>query len=77
MRLIDPQPMETLPEEGEVFVELQYRVTGERFIFGEDDEGYGKPMEAKYAKEEHWADWVKPIAWSYTATTNPNEKEPT
>ena len=66
MRLIDPQPMETLPEEGEVFVEFKYVGNATTWIDWYDvDHLRCKTANPQYNR--------RLLAWSYTATT----KEPT
>ena len=65
MRLIDPQPMETLPDEGEVFVEWKDADDGSLFTFARD------VFTVRFYKEQGAIGTY--LAWSYTATT----KEPT
>ncbi len=59
MRLVNEQPMETLPKEGYVF----FRTT----------DGVNEAL-----KPVAWADWCAHdyvLAWSYTATTEPQTTE--
>ncbi len=65
MKLIDPQPMETLPEEGEVCTEWQHPETGERRIIMCDVFNIRYHMPYKKYGTYH--------AWSYTATTKEEE----
>jgi len=58
MKLIDPQPMETLPEKGWVFVKLTTSRRAEEMIYHVDVvRSVGKDRRGLFA------------AWSYSATT--------
>lgn len=62
LRLINPQPMETFP----------YDHTGMIFLLIEDDEGsYVMTTERPSLVRDWIGDGYTPIAWSYTATSEP------
>ena len=70
MRLIDPQPMETLPEYGHVILQYTRNKQHGDFVFVDE-------WPVHWVRDRIITEDVQPIAWSYTATINPNEEEPT
>jgi hypothetical protein len=66
MTLIDPQPMETLPEKGYVYVECQYDLIGGSCIKTEIRKAQDIRNRPTFLA---WCPHV--LAWSYTATTEP------
>lgn len=55
-QLVDPQPMETLPEDGAVFIEKYDRILQCRFVYEQD---------AEYIHADSTSQF---FAWSYTVT---------
>jgi len=69
MRLIDPQPMETLPKEGEVIVQYWFPIGG---TATEYVQAWSASAVRYCMREEHPYEFT---AWSYTATTKPEEHQ--
>lgn len=64
LRLIDPQPMETLPEDGEVYVECTQMFTWQKIVAFADVSDI-RVMYSRTPSDFH--------AWSYTATFEKGE----
>ena len=65
MRLINPQPMDTLPESGDVFV---------RYTSDASREDYTCEWEVRSIRRHRDRGMYIYTAWSYTATTEPDEQ---
>lgn len=66
LRLVNPQPMETLPDSGEVFTEYHCADCKPPILIELEDVSI-----VRLADIDH----VYYKAWSYTATTEPNNNE--